>query len=159
MSEGRQSDIRTDDFHRTIAQRAGLRNPKTSWYEHWYLRLRLEEETVRAIRYRRPLALIGLSLGASSIDGRQLARALHEVAANDLRLIDLPGILDDGIYVIALPETAREGASIVAARLATILKPFVSCMTIVSCPEDGTTSGALIQSVRNHLAGQDRRAG
>jgi len=124
----------TDLFERSIA-----------WYRRWYFLLRLEEEILRAGRYERPLALIGLRLKSESRgDVERLQAALKRVSTEELRSTDIPGALGLDEYAVILPETDRRGGEVVVTRLQQALSTFSPDCRIAVFGEDGGESSALL---------------
>lgn len=87
---------------------------------------RLEEELRRAVRYRRPFALIAFELrglqALAAVNGpnaaHELMRRAGSIIRNGLRSgVDLMGRTAPDQIMVLLPETPSDGARVVAARL------------------------------------------
>lgn len=97
----------------------------TNLYVHHYFQNRLEEETVRALRYNAPLALIMFDIDhfkmVNDTHGHQAGDVvIKEIAAlirQNLRKIDLPARYGGEEFAIILPESDKEQARQVAERV------------------------------------------
>lgn len=131
----------------------------TGWYENWYFNLRLDEEILRAMRYGRALSLVGISIahpgGRLSSERSRLHARLADVAYNGLRATDIAGNLGNFTYAVALTETDRAGAEVVAARLQASFKEFGGSATVASFPEDGETLTDLLAALG--IGGREQR--
>jgi two-component system, NtrC family, response regulator AtoC len=107
------------------------------------LSTRLGAEVERAVRFKRPLAVVGIML-----DGARGPR--HEAAlrlASRLRRIDIAGEYASGEYLFVLPETTRAQADALAATLATLARQVAgigAAARAAAVPDDGTTADELI---------------
>ncbi len=112
----------------------------TGLYAYWYLQLRADEEISRAARYDKPLSCV--SIWAETPDAIERVRAA--LKGDLLRDNDLAGYLNNGHFVILLPETAGTGADIVLER---VRGRFASEITgaRVSFPADGASFEALLE--------------
>ena len=120
-------------------------------------------ELDRARRHGRSFALVRLHLGAPSGGGRRHAAGGDGIAAGTvellgtmLRITDLAWIEDDTIVVL-LPESDRATAEAFLAR-GRVAAPaaFAGPAGIAMFPDDGLTSGALLDSSERHLVGEPR---
>jgi len=74
-------------------------------------------------RYQTPYSIIMITLADSLLaelrpsKQRALVRGIASYVRNDIRLVDEAGRLDDGRFMVLLPHTPRDGASVVAERL------------------------------------------
>lgn len=84
----------------------------------------LESARGRFARYGEPFSVVIVDVDPSTSDGfkpakqRAVIRGVAGYIRNDIRLVDEAGRLADGRFIILLPHTAKEGAGIVAERLA-----------------------------------------
>ena len=102
---------------------------------------RLAEETARALRHARPLAVVAIDLGgAEPFDRVQLAVALRGA----LRLGDVVGWDGAAAILAILPETG-DTATIPANRLLRALTPIAPAARagFANCPRDALDAGAL----------------
>jgi hypothetical protein len=145
-----------------LSKVASLLDTSTGWYKQWYMNLRLEEEVIRALRYGRNLSLISITLcreGGSA--NRNLPELLTAIASQNLRASDLPGLGDRNEYLILLPETDHQGASIVAGRITERLADFSPVFGIAVLPHNGKSVADLLGYARRvAISGQrNLRAG
>ena len=124
------SEIRADHRRPTIDRESGL-------LAEWYFRLRAEEEVVRARRYGQPLTLLSIRVPA-----HERSDATVSAVRDQLREVDFAGDLGASI-VICLPNTPREGADVVSARLAQQL-PAVEIL-VAEYPGGGDTLSELLR--------------
>jgi DNA-binding NtrC family response regulator len=113
-----------------------------SWEE---VRQRLAEETARALRHARPLAVVALDLGLDRVDAGPLDREQLAVTIRGaLRLGDVVGWDGASAILAILPETA-ETAVIPANRLLRALTPIAPAARagLALCPGDAFDADAL----------------
>ena len=85
----------------------------------------LESAQARFARYGEPFSVVIVDVDPSTTAGfkpskqRAVIRGIAGYIRNDVRLVDEAGRLSDGRFMILLPHTAKEGAGVVADRLAT----------------------------------------
>lgn len=115
----------------------------TGLYAYWYLQLRADEEILRAARYQKPLSCV--SVWATTPDA--IARVRDGLKGELLRGNDLAGYLNNGHFVILLPETPEQGADIVLDRLRTALGDQISGAR-VSFPADGKSFDELLECAK-----------
>jgi GGDEF domain-containing protein len=112
----------------------------TGLYAYWYLQMRAEEEMSRAGRYQKPLSVA--SFWCATRDAIERATA---TLAGTLRSTDLAAYLGNGHFVVLLPETSAEGATIVVERVRERVGEGVTGVA-VQYPEDGETLNDLIET-------------
>ena len=115
----------------------------TGLYAYWYLQLRADEEILRAARYQKQLSC--LSVWATTPDA--ITRVTAGLKGDLLRGNDLAGYLNNGHFVILLPETPEHGAQIVLDRLRSGLGDLISGV-LVSFPTDGKTFDELLECAK-----------
>lgn len=107
-------------------------------------------ETVRGqhTRYDTPYSIILVGLSTQLTEGlrvskqRAIVRGVANHVRNDIRLVDEVGRLDDGRYLVILPQTPKPGAMIVAERLRTGICETVGAKessvmtTVLGAPDD-----------------------
>jgi DNA-binding NtrC family response regulator len=109
------------------------------------LSTRLLAEVERAVRFKRPLAVIGVKLDGSRGGRREAALKL----ASRLRRIDLAGEYATGEYLFLLPETTRAQADALAVTLAELGREVAgvgAAARAAAVPDDGTTADELIDA-------------
>ena len=116
----------------------------TGLYAYWYLQLRADEEISRSARYEKPLSCV--SIWAETPDAIERVRAA--LKGGLLRDNDLAGYLNNGHFVILLPETAVAGADIVLDRMRTRFGSEISGVR-VSFPADGASFDALLECAKS----------
>jgi hypothetical protein len=108
----------------------------TGLLAEWYFRLRVDEEIARARRYEGPFTLLVFSSGAvTTMDVARVATRQY------LREVDFAGDLGDAL-VLCLPQTGRQGAETVVARLTKLVKGLD--VRVAEFPADGETLNTLL---------------
>lgn len=130
-----------------MGRRLVIYDRATGLIAFWYLQLRAGEEIARARRYGKSLSLV--SAWASTKDAID---ALAAYFRDGLRDTDLAGYLNNGHFVLLLPETGTCGAAIVEER---VRRAFGDTMQIaaVAYPDDGETFEDLLERAKA-LAGK-----
>jgi GGDEF domain-containing protein len=83
----------------------------------------LESAVNQFTRYDTPFSVVTIELASPLFSDlrtskqRALVRAVASYVRNDIRLVDELGRLDDGRFIVVLPHTPREGATVAAERL------------------------------------------
>ncbi|MDB4969057.1 MAG: sigma54 specific transcriptional regulator, Fis family [Myxococcales bacterium] len=104
---------------------------------------RLFAEVERAVRFRRPLGIVGLQIEGSRGARREAALRM----ASRLRRIDVAGEYATGEYLFVLPETTRAQADAVAVTLAELAREVAgikAAARAAAVPDDGSTADQLI---------------
>ncbi len=109
---------------------------ETGLLADWYFRLRVEEEIARAQRYGQRFTMLRMSHAPDDARG-----GIALAARTCLRSIDLAGSIGSTICVL-LPNTTRDGATIVSARLLE-LSPGAQ-IEAAECPTDAATLAGLL---------------
>jgi hypothetical protein len=120
-------------------------------------------ELDRARRHRRTFAMARLELADPAVDraaegpsGDGIARATIELIGASLRITDRAW-LEDGDAVILLPESDRATAEAFAERVSTAAPGRFTARTAFAVfPDDGLTSGALLDALERGLRGDAR---
>ena len=140
------------------------RDPLTGFFNHRYLHERLSEEVVRAVRTRRPLSVVMLDLDDfkvindtfGHVYGDGVLVHVAERIRGTLRASDVAARYGGDEFALILPETSREDAVAVAARILAAFgaSPFVAdgrppftvaaSIGIATHPSDGYSATALI---------------
>ncbi len=140
------------------------RDPLTGFYNHRYLRERLAEEVVRAVRTRRPLSVVMLDLDDFKLVNDSFGhlygdRVLVHVAGlirSVLRGSDVAARYGGDEFALILPETADEAAAVVADRILEAFRrspfaadgrqpiPIGASIGIATHPEHGRSATELI---------------
>jgi hypothetical protein len=124
--------------------------PTTGLYRWWVFRQRLIEETARADRYKRHLAIL-LVEPANLVEKpppeayATAAKALRRA----LRTSDFAGQYDEDRFVILLPETDKEGAQAAGQRLLATIRSSSEPQTqwrgaLLTYPQDTADPDALL---------------
>jgi DNA-binding NtrC family response regulator len=105
---------------------------------------RLRQEAERARRYRRPLGVLVVALGAP-VDARDVA----EAALQAVRLSDIVGFATPVELVVALPESG-DSATVPARRILDALRPLAPAARggLALLPGDGDDADALLTGAR-----------
>lgn len=102
-----------------------ITDEKTGVRNYHYLRIRLGEEFERARRYPKDLSLIMVDIddfkavndAHGHLVGDEVIRAVARHLRSALRLQDLPGRYGGEEFGVVLPDTALEGAEVIAERV------------------------------------------
>ena len=96
--------------HLLIDEQTGLLTP-------WYLRMRADEEVVRADRFLRDLSItVCMPQVLPGDDGRAAVTSAGKRIRPLIRDVDFAGYIDDAIAIVLL-ETPEDGANVLAQRL------------------------------------------
>lgn len=140
------------------------RDPLTGYFNHRYLHERLSEEVVRAVRTRRPLSVVMLDLDDfkvvndtfGHVYGDGVLVHVAERIRGTLRASDVAARYGGDEFALILPETSREDAEAVAARILASFEssPFVAdgrppftvaaSIGIATHPNDGYSATTLV---------------
>ncbi|MAE76158.1 MAG: hypothetical protein CMJ85_04735 [Planctomycetes bacterium] len=93
---------------------------ETGLFQGSFMAFKLEEEFKRSWRFRLPLAVVLFDLPQMNDLGDERGRVLGEVAGvllNECRDIDVIGRYDDTSFLLLLPSTGANGASVLAHRV------------------------------------------
>ncbi len=142
-----------------------LRDKLTALYEKQFFEELLLKEVVRSSRYARPFSLLLIEISYDYFIkdmnlrtelGYRILKEVGCVVADLARDVDFGGRIDGEVLALALPETTREGAAVVAERLRESMaertflgtshpEPRVALnIGLSSFPENGTTREELI---------------
>jgi diguanylate cyclase (GGDEF)-like protein len=116
--------IQNAQLHQEVKQLA-ITDGLTDLYNFRYLQERLEEETKRAQRFRRPLALIMADIDHfkefndtyGHPEGNKVLKVLANILKVNVREIDIVGRYGGEEFIIILPEADREEAQKIAERI------------------------------------------
>ena len=126
----------------------------TGLMAEWYFILRCEEECYRAIRYKRPLALVFVEAV-----GEEYLNAAGEVVHwfnTKGRRADLRAQLGDASFAVLLPETDVDGAAKLARRLESAIPQIRT--GISSHPYEGGNFDQLFAAAQSRLDGSMEQA-
>ena len=107
------------------------------------LSTRLVAEVERAVRFKRPLGVVGVTLDGERHGRREAALRI----ASRLRRIDIAGEYATGEYLLVLPETTRAQAEALAATVAELAREVAgigAAARAAAVPDDGNTADELI---------------
>jgi len=122
-----------------IVQKSSQAPPRRIW-THGYFESRLEEECIRAERFKSQFSVLRIQC-----EPTVSATLVEEILANILRLVDVVGSYRPGEYEVILQGTNPEGADLVARRtLASLVERGAKARIGVACyPRDGRSADAL----------------
>jgi diguanylate cyclase (GGDEF)-like protein len=146
------------------ARRLADRDPLTGFFNHRYLHERLAEEVVRAARTRRPVSVVMLDLddfklvndSFGHLYGDRVLVHVAECMRSALRASDVTARYGGDEFALILPETDREEAEQVAARILEAFRrspfaadgrqpfPIGGSVGIATHPDDGRSATDLI---------------
>jgi len=125
----------------------------------------LESASSQFARYDTPFSVVLIELAPRLFTDlrvskqRAMVRAVASHLRNDIRLVDELGRLEDGRFVVVLPHTSREGASVAAERLRAGVcdklgaKPESVGLELLATPEDMERLDRLRQELATPSAG------
>lgn len=134
----------------------------TQIFNQRFIARSLESAYGQATRYDTPCSVVTVGLSAHLTSDLRVSkqRALFRGVANylrgDIRLVDEVGRLDDGQFIVVLPQTGKSGALVVTERLykgvcdALGAKPESVTVTTLSMPEDADEFVALKNTLSPH---------
>jgi diguanylate cyclase (GGDEF)-like protein len=151
--------------------RFGGIDPSHWMFDREWLRLRVEEEVDRALRYGHPLTLLlflfenldEISRNAGRHQTEVFLRRVGAVVRGQIRSPDVLAGYGKASIAVLLPETDKSAAMSVQMRIATRLskmklstdkeglKP-VLLLAAANCPEDAQTAADLVDAVESRLA-------
>ncbi len=117
-------------------------------YNQQFITHVLETSLGQHVRYGTPFSIVFIRIceaATAGLGSKQCARLTKNVAdylRNDLRMVDEVGRLDDGRFLLVLPNTPGAGAAVVAARTAERLASLVEAgegaleVATLSAPEE-----------------------
>lgn len=117
-------------------RRLAIYERETGLLAHWYVTLRAREECERAVRYRRPMAVVIAEIAAGS-DPQAMQGQLPQWLRQRFRGVDIIGYLGNGRYIVLMPETDLAPARQAAGRLLGGLSGVD--VGLSGLPVDGTT--------------------
>lgn len=108
--------VRKAARHAAAGRKLVIYERETGLFAHWYLKLRGEEECDRAARYGRPFTLCLVEPTAEA-DPLETQRRLANWFRTQVRHTDVVGYVGHGRFLALLPETDRNAAQTMTARL------------------------------------------
>jgi transcriptional regulator of acetoin/glycerol metabolism len=123
--------------------------PTRRIWTHGYFETRLEEECLRAERFKTSFALLRVEASPELT-----ASAIEEKLSKVLRLVDVVGAYGPGVYQVLLSDTQPEDAQLVAGRLVTRLRELGDVRVGVACyARDGRSADVLSAKASQQLHG------
>jgi diguanylate cyclase (GGDEF)-like protein len=156
--------------------RKGITEKDTNLYTREYIERKMGELVNRYLRYRAGFAAVLIHLdgyqdwvaGRGHVTAGTIRKTLSSVLRGETRGVDLPGLWDEDVFVLLLPQTGRRGASVLSRRYAARVRdlqdthidkaPALS-ISIAGCPEDGDDAETLIGCLEDRLAEARKGAG
>jgi DNA-binding NtrC family response regulator len=122
-----------------VVQKSSQAPPRRIW-THGYFESRLEEECIRAERFKSQFSVLRVRC-----EPNVEPTMIEEILANILRLVDVVGSYRPGEYEVILQGTHPEGAELVGRRILTsIAERGLKAQIGVACyPRDGRSADAL----------------
>lgn len=117
-------------------------------YNQRFMARSLEVACGQFARYETPYAAVIVELAPNLTEGLRtskqlsLVRAVASFIRGDIRLVDEVGRLDDGSFLVLLPQTAMSGAQVAGQRLGSGIRKLLGAreasvvVTIMAAPED-----------------------
>lgn len=123
--------------------------PTRRIWTHGYFETRLEEECLRAERFKTSFAILRVE-ASPAISSSAVEERLSKV----LRLIDVVGAYGPGVYQVLLSETQPEDAQLVSGRLVAKLRELGDVRVGVAChPRDARSADELTAKASEQLHG------
>ncbi len=126
----------------------------STWFQRWYFELRLKEEIYRAQRYGQLLAVVLITF-SPGLDRISLDASLRAFATSRLRLVDVPGRIEENEFGLLLPHTGIAGAGVVAGRVSSAFDRFPHQVGLAIYPDDGENFWQLWAAARSRLGTTD----
>jgi diguanylate cyclase (GGDEF)-like protein len=152
------------------AEELSITDGLTGVYNYRYLRSALDKEVARARRFREEFSIVMLDVDHlkeyndvhGHLRGSEVLRRLAQVVMRELRSADVVAKYGGDEFVIILPQTDRQGASVVAERIRSAVEMhdfpgeeegmrITSSMGIAQFPEDGEGSRELLEAADRAL--------
>jgi len=130
---------------------------ETLWCRPWYLKMRVEEEVSRSVRFQLPLTVLVFRLSPSLVeshDRRLLNQLLMDIISRKLRRSDVPGLLNRNEYAILLTHTTPRQAESVVLRLMKAFEPFCPTVGSASYPKDTDDPERILLAARHRAIAQ-----
>lgn len=122
----------------------------TALYNEVYIGRLLKNNLAQHLRYKQAFSIVLLTLAPALTSElkpsrrRSLLRAVANHIRNDVRLVDDVGRLDDGTFIMVLPQTPKRGAAVAGGRVRAAISELLGArdesvsVRILSAPEDLT---------------------
>ena len=120
-------------------------------YNQRFAAARLERSLAEQLRYDREFSAVVLTLPPNASDGgtpkqrRAASRAVTNHLRGDLRMVDDVARLDDGRFLLLLPQTTPAGAKVVAQRVSAALSQLLE-------RDDGAVSASCLSASADRAA-------
>jgi len=147
-------------------------DPLMGLFNHRYFQEHLQEEIIRAARFKHPLSLIMIDLDHfkkfndthGHPSGDQVLRQLANLIKSHIRKVDIPARYGGEELAIILPETDKAGAAVLAEKLRRavennlffddkqkVLSHLTISLGVASYPEDAQTREELVEKADQAL--------
>ena len=146
------------------AEQLAVTDDLTQVYNYRFLKMGLRREVKRAARFSQKFSLLMIDVDNlkryndqnGHLRGSEVLRLIAQILVREARSIDLVAKYGGDEFVVILPQTAREGACVLADRVkssvAAMAFPHVApgvitvSLGVATYPENGITAGELLES-------------
>ncbi|HET9952690.1 MAG TPA: sensor domain-containing diguanylate cyclase [Candidatus Eisenbacteria bacterium] len=146
------------------AEQLAVTDDLTQVYNYRFLKMGLRREVKRAARFSQKFSLLMIDVDNlkryndqnGHLRGSEVLRQIAQILVREARSIDLVAKYGGDEFVVILPQTAREGACVLADRVkssvAATAFPHVTpgvitvSLGVATYPENGITAGELLES-------------
>jgi len=96
----------------------------TGVYNYRYFKKRFNEESARAMRYKRSFSLILIDIDnlGDNVDKNKVLKRIADVIEENIRYVDPIARYGENQFILILPETTKNGAYVVGKKIGTLIK-------------------------------------